>query len=176
MQHEVTEMGTGLPYRNSVGLCIFNNDGLVLVAQRRDKPGSWQMPQGGVRKGEDPALSVFREMKEEIGNDKGEILSKYPEKLRYEFPDYKEGVYVGKYRGQEQIWFAIHYLGEDKDIDLVSEYEEELPEFTEWKWVELSEALNLIVDFKRPLYAKFIEFFSPISDALRKGEKIPSSL
>lgn len=177
MQHEVTEMKSGLPYRNSVGLCIFNREGLVFCAERRDKPGCWQMPQGGIRKDEDLAKAVFREMKEEIGNDKGEIIAKHPEKLRYEFPDYAEyqqGLYDGKYRGQEQVWFAVRYLGEDKDVNLTSEYEEELPEFSAWRWVSVKESLELIVDFKRPVYEKFLESFAPLSEALKKGETLPA--
>lgn len=177
MEHEVTEMSSGLPYRNSVGLCIFNKDGLVFCAERRDKPGCWQMPQGGIRKDEDPSLAVFREMKEEVGNSKGEIIAKHPDLLRYEFPDYmqydQKGVFNGKYRGQEQIWFAVRYLGEDADVNLTSEYEEELPEFSAWRWVDLKETVPLIVDFKRPVYASVFEKFGALGDAIKRGEDVP---
>lgn len=166
MEHEVTQMSSGLPYRNGVGICLINPQGLVFCAERRDCHGAWQMPQGGIRKGEDPALAVFREMKEEVGNDKGEIIARHPELLRYEFPDYlqyKQGVFRGKYRGQEQIWFAVRYLGQDADINLTSEYEHELPEFIRWRWADLRELPSLIVDFKRPVYEEVVKAFLPLT-------------
>ncbi len=94
---------SNLPYRQGVGLCLFNKQGLVLVAERRDRLGAWQMPQGGVQKGEITHIAALREMKEEIGTDHAEIIGRTPEKLSYEFPDWmqiKDGVFRGKYRGQ----------------------------------------------------------------------------
>lgn len=175
-EHEVTNLSSGLPYRNSVGICLFNSRGLVLAAERRDKRGAWQMPQGGIQKGEDPAVALFREMKEEIGTDRAEIVGKAPERLRYEFPDYlqyKNGVFRGKYRGQEQIWFALRFLGEDSEIDISGENEPELPEFVAWRWVELSETPRLIVDFKRPVYEMIAHVFAPFAESLQRGETLP---
>lgn len=175
-EHEVTKSGDGLPYRNSAGICLFNGEGLVLIAERRDRAGAWQMPQGGIQKGEDPALAVLREMKEEIGTDKAEIIGKAPERLRYEFPDYlqyRNGIFRGKYRGQEQIWFALRFLGEDGEIDLSGADEPELPEFVRWKWAPLVETVSLIVDFKRPVYETVVRYFSPLAEALAKGDTIP---
>jgi len=172
MQHEVTEMPSGLPYRNGVGLCLINKDGLVFCAERRDRRGAWQMPQGGVQKGEDHAVAVFREMKEEVGNDRAEIIARCPDVLRYEFPDYlqyKNGVFRGKYRGQEQVWFLLRYLGDDADINLTSEYESELPEFVAWRWADVAELPSLIVDFKRPVYERVVACFAPMIAALRQG-------
>lgn len=166
-------MPSGLPYRNGVGICLINNQGLVFCAERRDKRGAWQMPQGGIQKGEDPSLAVFREMKEEVGTDRGEILARHPEVLRYEFPDYlqyRNGVFRGKYRGQEQIWFAVRYMGQDSDINLTSEYEAELPEFISWRWANLEETPSLIVDFKRPVYERVVETFLPIVESVRNGK------
>ncbi len=176
MQHEVTEMDSGLPYRNSVGLCIFNAEGLVLCAERRDRRGAWQMPQGGIQKGEDPALAVFREMKEEVGTDHAAIIARHPDRLRYDFPDalqYKNGVFHGKYRGQEQIWFALLYHGQDADIHLTNDYEAEAPEFIAWRWVELIQVPSLIVDFKRPVYERVVEAFSPFAQRLAQGQDVP---
>src|SRR5471030_2775696 len=101
-----------LPYRRGVGLCLFNNQGLVLVAERRDRRGAWQMPQGGVQKEEVLHLAGLRELKEEIGTENADIIAHLPEKLTYEFPDclqYKGGIFRGKYRGQEQYWFALRF-------------------------------------------------------------------
>lgn len=176
MLHEVTQMGEGLPYRNSVGLCLFNRQGLVFCAERRDKRGCWQMPQGGIQKGEDPAKAVFREMKEEVGTDKAELIARHPEKLRYDFPDHlqmKDGIFHGKYRGQEQVWFALRYLGEDAEIDLSGQYETETPEFIAWKWVELAATPLLIVDFKKPVYDAVVSAFKPLSLSLQRGEALP---
>ena len=175
-----------LPYRRGVGLCLFNAKGLVLVAERRDRRGAWQMPQGGVQSGEDTALTALREMKEEIGTDNALIIAKLPEPLRYEFPDWlqnrrlgKDGstgavIFRGKYRGQEQEWFALRFLGQDSDIDLSGEHEPELPEFVAWKWVELEEASELIVPFKKPVYEAMAKGFASIAQAIKRGEELPA--
>lgn len=173
-----------LPYRRGVGLCIFNNAGLVLVAERRDRRGAWQMPQGGVHKDEDAALTALREMKEEVGTDNARIIAKLPEKLRYEFPDWLQNrriskdaaggtVFRGKYRGQEQEWFALKFLGQDSDIDLSGEHEPELPEFVAWKWVELAASPEMIVPFKKPVYDAVAAGFAGIAAAIRRGEDFP---
>jgi len=166
-----------LPYRQGVGLCLFNREGLVLCAERRDRPGAWQMPQGGVRKDEPPQAAALRELKEEIGTDNAELIAAIGKKLSYEFPDWLqhkgEQPYRGKYRGQEQSWFALRFLGTDSDISLEGEHEPETPEFTAWKWVPLAETANLIVDFKRPVYARVIKEFAPLGEAIKRGEKLP---
>ncbi len=173
-----------LPYRRGVGLCLFNTQGLVLVAERRDKRGAWQMPQGGVQKEEDPVKAALREMKEEIGTDNARIIAKVPEILRYEFPDWLQNrrissdgangiIFRGKYRGQEQEWFALRFLGQDSEIDLSGENEPELPEFVDWKWVALEETPALIVPFKKPAYDRVAEVFAPISEAIRRGDDVP---
>lgn len=175
MEHEVTNLSSGLPYRNSVGVCLINKRGQVFCAERRDKKGAWQFPQGGIQKGEDPALAVFREMKEEIGTDKGALIAKIDERLRYDFPDYlqyRNGVFRGKYRGQEQLWYAMLFLGEDEDFNLTSEEEPESPEFVAWRWVELADMPSLIVPFKRPVYEVLAQRFAPLVAAIRRGEEV----
>lgn len=175
-EHEVTQLSAGLPYRHSVGICLFNPQGLVLIAERRDRRGSWQMPQGGIQKGEAPQVALFREMKEEIGTDKASIIGRAPAPLRYEFPDYlqyKNGVFRGKYRGQEQSWYALLYQGTDADIDLSGADEPEWPEFVAWRWAELAETTALIVDFKRPVYEGVVQAFAPLAASLKRGETVP---
>ena len=170
-----------LPYRRGVGLCLFNAQGLVLVAERRDKPGAWQMPQGGVQKDEPLHIAALRELKEEIGTDKAEIIAHLPEKQHYDFPDWLRhnaakisgGLYHGKYRGQEQDWFALRYLGSDKDIDLSGEHEPETPEFVAWKWVPLMDAPKLIVEFKRPAYENMTKGFAPLAETIKAGKPLP---
>jgi len=175
MVHEVTPTSSGLPYRNSAGVCLFNKSGLVLVAERSDSSGAWQMPQGGIQVGEDPAVAVFREMKEEIGTDKAEIIGKVPERLRYDFPDYlsrQHEIFRGKYRGQEQVWFALRFLGEDSDINLAGADDPEPAEFVAWRWVELTEIPDLIVDFKKTGYERIVSCFTPLVEAIRNGAEI----
>lgn len=165
---------TKLPYRRGVGLCLFNREGLVLMAERRDRRGAWQMPQGGVQKDEDLKIAALRELKEEIGTDDAEIIAHLPEKLRYEFPDwlqYKGGVFRGKYRGQEQDWFALRFLGQDGDIDLSGKHEPENPEFVAWRWMPLAETPQYIVDFKRPVYEKMVAGFMPLVEAIKRDGK-----
>lgn len=170
-----------LPYRRGVGMCLFNAEGLILVAERRDRRGAWQMPQGGVQKGEESDKAVLRELKEEIGTDNARIVAKVPEFLRYEFPDWLQNrrmsndgvngpVFHGKYRGQEQEWFALRFLGQDSEIDLSGRDEPELPEFVAWKWVPLKDAPGMIVSFKKPAYERVAEFFSPLGEAIARGE------
>ncbi|MDD5585917.1 MAG: RNA pyrophosphohydrolase [Alphaproteobacteria bacterium] len=165
-----------LPYRHGVGLCLFNRDGLVLCAERRDRAGAWQMPQGGVQKNEDLRAAALRELKEEVGTDNAAIVGVIGEKLRYEFPDYlqyRRGVFRGKYRGQEQTWFALLFQGQDADISLTGEFEPERPEFTAWRWAALEETPSLIVDFKRPVYERVVAAFSPLAAVIRRGEPLP---
>ena len=179
-----------LPYRRGVGLCIFNAQGLVLMAERRDRRGAWQMPQGGVQKDEDAALTALREMKEEVGTDNARIIAKLPEKLRYEFPDWSQNkrlgrdastgtvVFRGKYRGQEQEWFALLLLGQDSEIDLSGAHDPETaqngPEFVAWKWVGLAEVSQMIVPFKKPVYDVIVREFAPIAEAIKRGEVLPA--
>lgn len=172
----MSENSLNLPYRNGVGLCLFNKKGLVLCAERRDKAGAWQMPQGGVQRGEDLKIAALREMKEEIGTDNAIFLAQVPEKLRYEFPDYmqyRNGIFRGKYRGQEQTWFALLFQGDDSEIKLTGEFEPENPEFVAWKWVPLTETPNMIVAFKRTVYERMVQEFLPLATALASGEAVP---
>jgi putative (di)nucleoside polyphosphate hydrolase len=173
----MTQPHSDLPYRKSVGLCIFNAKGLVLCAERRDRPGAWQMPQGGIQKDEAAETAVFREMKEEVGTDNARIVGRAPEILRYEFPDflqYRHGIFRGKYRGQEQIWFALLYTGADSEISLAGEHEPELPEFINWRWAPLAETPGMIVDFKRHVYESVVTTFKSLEAALQRGETLPA--
>lgn len=166
-----------LPFRQGVGICLFNRQGFVLCAERRDRAGAWQMPQGGVQKDEDPAQAALREMDEEIGTNKALFLDRVPDVLSYEFPDYlqyRKGVFRGKYRGQQQIWYAFLFQGEDSDINLAGEHEPEWPEFVAWRWTPLVETPRLIVEFKRPVYDAVVKAFTPIAEALAAGRDLPT--
>ena len=152
-----------LPYRLCVGVALFNHENKVFVGERIDTPGAWQMPQGGIDEGEDIERAAFREMQEEIGTDKADIIRVAEEKLRYDIPhEYgPEGrnLWGGKYRGQEQTWIAMRFTGQDSDIDLNAD---DRPEFSDWQWIDLEKTIDLIVPFKRDVYAQLIELFKDI--------------
>ncbi|MBI1273711.1 MAG: RNA pyrophosphohydrolase [Alphaproteobacteria bacterium] len=163
----------GAPWRLGTGMVLFDGRGRVLVAERRDTPGAWQFPQGGVDEGEeaDPAAAAQRELREELGTGKARMIGRADGPLGYEFPDYLgHKAFKGKYRGQQQHWFAFLFEGEDSDIRLVNEHEAEQPEFTRFKWVELEEAAALIVDFKRAVYSELARQFGPLRDRIRAGK------
>jgi putative (di)nucleoside polyphosphate hydrolase len=153
-----------LPYRPNVGVVLFNRDGLVFVARRADMPnaegaaGGWQLPQGGIDRGEDPGVAVFRELQEEIGTRNAVVIGEYPEWLAYDFPDdLVLNPSRGKYRGQRQRWFAMRFLGEDSEIRLDLDPH---PEFDAWRWARLSELPDLAVPFKRPIYEVLARAFA----------------
>ncbi len=154
----MTELA-GLPYRPNVGAVLFNPAGLVLVARRAGFPdaegpaGGWQLPQGGIDPGEDPRRAVLRELKEEIGTDRAEIVGEHPEWLSYDLPP----ALVRNWRGQRQRWFALRFLGSDADIRLDADPH---PEFDAWRWTALAELPGLAVPFKRPIYATLAASFA----------------
>jgi putative (di)nucleoside polyphosphate hydrolase len=155
---------TLLPYRPNVGAVLFNRDGLVFVARRADlpnaegAPGGWQLPQGGMDEGEDPALAVFRELEEEIGTARAEILAEHPEWMTYDLPPELIGKALGgKYRGQRQKWFALRFTGENSDIRLDLDPH---PEFDAWRWARLAELPGMAVDFKRAIYERLARDFA----------------
>lgn len=145
-----------LPYRRNVGAVLFNAAGKVFVARRADLPnaegaaGGWQLPQGGIDGDEDPREAVLRELEEEIGTARAEIIGEHPEWLTYDLPAELIGVALrGRYRGQQQRWFALRFTGDDADIRLDLDPH---PEFDTWRWADLAELPDLAVDFKRPIY------------------------
>jgi putative (di)nucleoside polyphosphate hydrolase len=145
-----------LPYRPGVGVMLINKKGRVFVAQRIDMPeAAWQMPQGGIDEGEDPRKAAFRELKEETGTKKAEIIGETRGWLNYDLPPevLKEVSWGRRYRGQTQKWFAMRFLGKDKDIDIEADKH---PEFSAWKWAPVGSLTRFIVPFKRDLYKQVI--------------------
>jgi NTP pyrophosphohydrolases including oxidative damage repair enzymes len=157
-----------LPYRRGVGALLFNGNGEVLVGRRVDTPGNaWQFPQGGVHKRERPRVAVLRELKEEVGTDKAEIIAKSSTWLCYDLPMELLGrVWQGKYRGQRQRWFALRFTGSDHDINLAAS---DTPEFEAWRWASLADTPSLAVPFKRRLYEDLVAEFSPVAEQLAAG-------
>ena len=135
-----------LPYRPCVGILLFNADAMVLVGERGDTTGAWQMPQGGIEPGEAPATAALRELKEEVGTDHAELVAETRAWYRYDLPAHLVGkVWHGRWRGQEQKWFAAHFLGDDADISIHTAH----PEFIGWRWVALDQLVPVVVPFKR---------------------------
>ena len=143
-----------LPLRNGVGAIVINRNNKVFVGKRIDNPGKfWQMPQGGVDEGEQYFDAMKRELFEETGIKNFEIIKEIDGMTEYELPDYLLGkIWKGKYRGQKQKWYVIRFLGDDKEINLNIGK----PEFIEWKWINLDELPDVIVDFKKKLYKKLV--------------------
>jgi len=146
-----------LPYRRGIGIMLLNRRGQVFAGQRGDtRAAAWQMPQGGIDEGEAPRDAAFRELEEEVGTRRAEIIAESAQWYSYDLPPaLVPKVWGGRYRGQTQKWFAMRFLGDDSEIDVATAH----PEFVAWRWVELAELPTLIVPFKRPLYRDlFAEF------------------
>jgi putative (di)nucleoside polyphosphate hydrolase len=148
-------------YRKCVGMMILNNNKKILVGRRLDHPsGYWQMPQGGIDENENPKEAVWREMMEEIGTNKAELIKISNQWINYDIPSetLKTLPWGDIYIGQTQKWFAFLFLGEDNDINVGTDN----PEFSEWKWTRMDSIVDSIVPFKRDVYAKILEEFKDI--------------
>lgn len=150
-----------LPYRPCVGVMLLNDKGQVFVGRRVGQPDAWQMPQGGVDKGEDALAAGLRELEEEIGVPPAAVavLATTDEPLRYDLPpDLSGKVWKGKWRGQEQTWLCARLTGPESAINLDTAH----PEFDAWKWVEAEELPGMIVEFKRAVYEAVVAAFLPV--------------
>ena len=139
-----------LPLRTGVGIIVLNQDNKVFVARRIDNAKNfWQMPQGGVDKGEDYLTAAYRELEEETSIKNVKLIGELDGLITYILPKHLLGIiWKGKYKGQTQKWFLMRYLGEDSEINIKTKK----PEFLDWKWVELKEITDLVVDFKLHVY------------------------
>lgn len=136
-------------YRPGVGIVLLDRRGHAFVGRRLDTPDAWQMPQGGIDAGETPLEAARRELIEEVGTDRAELLAESRGWLSYDLPpEIAARIWGGRYRGQTQKWFAFRFTGRDADIDVRTAH----PEFDAWRWVPAGELPRLIVPFKRPLY------------------------
>ncbi|MFO1071978.1 MAG: RNA pyrophosphohydrolase [Geminicoccaceae bacterium] len=146
-------------YRPCVGIFLLGPARQVFVGQRLDTPEAWQMPQGGIDAGESIAAAGLRELKEEIGTDRVELLRESAIWRAYDLPPaIAARKWHGRYRGQTQRWLAMRFTGEDADIRLDAHE----PEFGVWRWVPADRLVELIVPFKRAIYASVVEEFRPL--------------
>ena len=139
-----------LPLRSGVGILVLNKDNKVFVARRIDNQKNfWQMPQGGVESGEDYLTAAYRELEEETSIKNIELIKELDGLTSYKLPEYLVGIiWKGKYIGQKQKWFLMRFLGKDAEINIKTEN----PEFCEWKWVDLENITDLVVEFKLHVY------------------------
>ena len=146
-------------YRRGVGVMLLNREGKVWVGARLDNDAdAWQMPQGGIDKGEEPWATALRELEEETGIAPHlvERIADCPERLRYSLPPELVGVVWKKpWLGQDQDWFLCRFLGTDADVNIATKH----AEFREWRWIEPARLPELIVPFKQELYRRLLSEF-----------------
>jgi putative (di)nucleoside polyphosphate hydrolase len=168
-----------MPYRDCVGAAVFNRDGRVFIGRRKADPWTedrsevaapWQMPQGGIDKGEDAYPAALRELFEETSIRSVELLAKAPDWIYYDLPDEALGIALkGKYRGQRQRWFAFRFLGEEDEINVIHPGDGAMPaEFDAWRWEALKALPDLIVPFKRDAYLKIVDAFADVPEKVRR--------
>lgn len=169
-----------MPYRDCAGIVLFNRDGKVFLGKRKRHPKAgegdnfapWQWPQGGIDKGEDAKAAALRELVEETSVTSAKLIGEAPDWIRYDVPDDVLGIALkGKYRGQQQRWFAALLTADDSEIEVLAPMGGAHPsEFDDWQWVELVEAMELVVPFKRGVYEQVIAAFADLPQRIRGGE------
>ena len=139
-----------LPLRKGVGIVLLNNKNKVFVAKRIDNPKNfWQMPQGGIDKGENYYEAALRELKEETSIVSVKLIQEIEEKLTYILPDNLIGIiWRGRFKGQTQKWFVMRFLGNESEININTKN----PEFLDWKWIDLEDLTKIAVNFKLNVY------------------------
>lgn len=158
-----------LPYRPCVGVMLLNAEDHAFVGRRSDRQGAsegagkwWQMPQGGVDEGEAPEEAARRELAEETGVRGARFIAHTRDWLVYDLPPELVGVaWRGRYRGQRQMWFAARFEGDESEIDLGPHLGHEV-EFDAWQWVPVRDLPDLVVPFKREVYAAVVAEFKPL--------------
>ncbi|WP_245422079.1 RNA pyrophosphohydrolase [Alsobacter soli] len=159
-----------LPYRPCVGVMLLNREGLVFIGRRKKDAGpehvegvyAWQMPQGGIDKGEDPYRAALRELQEETNVTSVSLLAEAPDWFSYDLPNAVVGqAWKGKYRGQTQRWFALRFEGDESEIDIHAPAGGHKAEFDAWRWERMERLPELIIPFKRPVYERVVDAFRP---------------
>ena len=139
-----------LPLRSGVGIILLNKENKVFVAKRIDNPKNfWQMPQGGIDKGEDFYTAALRELKEETSIVSVKLVKEIEGDFIYILPDHLIGIiWKGKFKGQKQKWFVMRFIGNEAEINIKTNK----PEFLDWKWIDLEDLTKIAVNFKLEVY------------------------
>ena len=139
-----------LPLRSGVGIVVLNNKNQVFLAKRIDNPKNfWQMPQGGVDHGEELYKAAIRELEEETSIKTVSLIKELDGLTTYLLPDHLIGIiWKGKYKGQKQKWFVVRFEGEENEININTKH----PEFLDWKWVNIDNLTDEVVEFKIHVY------------------------
>jgi putative (di)nucleoside polyphosphate hydrolase len=163
-----------LPYRPCVGVMLLNRAGSAFIGRRIDGPEhvdrthAWQMPQGGIDRGEEPWPAALRELREETNVRSVERVGEITEWLNYDIPRELIGqAWKGKYRGQTQKWFALRFLGDETEIDIEHPAGAHQAEFAAWRWEPIQNIPDLVVPFKRAVYDRVVHEFAPLAKARR---------
>ncbi len=146
----MNEKYKNLPLRNGVGIVVLNNENKVFVAKRIDNPKNfWQMPQGGIDRGENFYEAALRELKEETSIISVELIKEIEKKFTYILPDHFICIiWKGKFKVQKQKWFVMKFVGNESEINIKTKY----PEFLDWKWIDLEDLTEIAVNFKLEVY------------------------
>ena len=146
---------SNLPLRKGVGVALLNNNNQIFVGKRIDNPYDfWQMPQGGIDKNENSFDAAIRELKEETSIKNVELIQEIQNEITYNLPKNLLGIiWKGKFKGQTQKWYIMRFLGTDNEINLKTNH----PEFLEWKWIDIENITDKVVDFKLHVYEKIKE-------------------
>lgn len=161
-----------MDYRQCVGTMVFNKQGQVLIGRRKNKrlvehvapDFEWQMPQGGIDEGEAPYAAALRELFEETNISSVKLLAEASDWYAYDLPvDTLRKSWKGRYRGQNQRWFAFLFLGNESEVNIHSPGNGvHKPEFDAYRWEDIDRLPDLIIPFKRPVYEKVVAEFKPL--------------
>lgn len=171
-----------MPYRKCAGVVVFNAQGQIFVGRRKDMANdpdatAWQLPQGGIDKGEEPEQAAFRELYEETSIRSVSLLAEAPEWVHYDLPDDLLGKALkGKYRGQQQRWFAVLFEGDEAEINVLTPGDgTEKAEFDIWRWEDLEKLPALAVAFKRSAYEEIVAAFRKTAEGLKNSYQSKSA-
>ncbi len=151
----MVEKTKNLPLRDGVGIVVLNEKNKIFVAKRIDNPKNfWQMPQGGVDKGENYLSAALRELEEETSIKSVSLIKEIDGYTTYDLPGHLLGIiWKGRFKGQKQKWFVMKFHGNNNEINLKTKK----PEFLDWKWTDLENITDTVVDFKLDVYKKLKE-------------------